>query len=212
VTTVNFNVSQGVTVTYDSWGRVVATVSTPSGGGGVNGSSVISDDAAVYAHFTQAQKCWACLLRKAIKLTLLEPANVEYRQFTDRLLEIYRAACRIQQDRRLSAAGRESKVAVLNASQYESGADPRDESPVYSGADIVLHAWADGTPATQPAQVRVLPPRTRTYNYGSAHAAGFNAAMCDGSCRLFRYTIDAGVHSHLASRADGIAIDWSKVN
>src|SRR5205807_6851446 len=31
---------------------------------------VISDDAAVYANFTQAQKCWAHLLRKAIKLTL----------------------------------------------------------------------------------------------------------------------------------------------
>jgi len=80
---------------------------------------LISDDAAVYGHFTQAQKCWAHLLRKAIKLTLLEPANVEYRQFTDRLLEIYRAACRIQQDRRLSAAGRESKVAVLDDEVFD---------------------------------------------------------------------------------------------
>ena len=34
---------------------------------------VISDDAAVYANFSQAQKCWAHLLRKAIKLTLQEP-------------------------------------------------------------------------------------------------------------------------------------------
>ena len=57
---------------------------------------VISDDAAVYANFTQAQKCWAHLLRKAIKLTLLEPDNAEYRRLTDRLLEIYRAACRVQ--------------------------------------------------------------------------------------------------------------------
>ena len=38
---------------------------------------VISDDAAVYAHFSQAQKCWAHLLRKAIKLTLQEPENQE---------------------------------------------------------------------------------------------------------------------------------------
>ena len=45
---------------------------------------VISDDAAVYANFTQAQKCWAHLLRKAIKLTLQEPANEEYRRFADR--------------------------------------------------------------------------------------------------------------------------------
>jgi transposase len=75
---------------------------------------VISDDAAVYAHFTQAQKCWAHLLRKAIKLTLQDPTNVDYRQFADRLLEIYRAACRVQRDGRLGDAGRARKVAVLD--------------------------------------------------------------------------------------------------
>ena len=75
---------------------------------------VISDDAAVYANFSQSQKCWAHLLRKAIKLTLQEPANQEYRQFTDRLLEIYRKACRVQRDGRLSAAGRAGKVPGLD--------------------------------------------------------------------------------------------------
>jgi transposase len=75
---------------------------------------VISDDAAVYANFSQAQKCWAHLLRKAIKLTLQEPDNLEYRQFTDRLLEIYRKACRVQRDGRLSVAGRTSRVADLD--------------------------------------------------------------------------------------------------
>jgi hypothetical protein len=74
---------------------------------------VISDDAAVYANFTQSQKCWAHLLRKAIKLTLMEPTNAEYRQFTDRLLEMYREACRVQRDRRLSVEGRKGKVALL---------------------------------------------------------------------------------------------------
>ncbi len=34
---------------------------------------LISDDAAVYRHFTHSHKCWAHLLRKAIKLTLLDP-------------------------------------------------------------------------------------------------------------------------------------------
>ena len=75
---------------------------------------VVSDDAAVYANFTQSQKCWAHLLRKAIKLTLLEPANAEYREFADRLLEIYRAACRVQRDGRLGDAGRVRKVAALD--------------------------------------------------------------------------------------------------
>ena len=75
---------------------------------------VISDDAAVYANFTESQKCWAHLLRKAIKLTLQDPNNTEYRDFTDRLLEIYREACRIQRDKRLSDEGRARKVLVLN--------------------------------------------------------------------------------------------------
>ena len=74
---------------------------------------VISDDAAVYVNFTQAQKCWAHLLRKAIKLTLQDPNRADYRQFTDRLLEIYRTACRVQRDGRLGDAGRERKVAAL---------------------------------------------------------------------------------------------------
>lgn len=75
---------------------------------------VISDDAAVYANFTHSQKCWAHLLRKAIKLTLLEPTNPAYRRLADRLLEIYRAACRAQLDRRLGDAGRARKVAQLD--------------------------------------------------------------------------------------------------
>jgi len=41
-------------------------------------------------------------LRKAIKLTLLDPDNADYRTFTDRLLAIYQEACRIQGDGRLT--------------------------------------------------------------------------------------------------------------
>ena len=74
---------------------------------------VISDDAAVYENFTAAQKCWAHLVRKAIKLTLQDPNNADYRNLADRLLEIYREACRIQGDQRFSEAGRSEKVATL---------------------------------------------------------------------------------------------------
>jgi len=75
---------------------------------------VISDDAAVYANFTASQKCWAHLLRKAIKLTLQDPDNAAYRAFTDRLVDIYRAAGRVQRDGRLSDAGRTRKVVALD--------------------------------------------------------------------------------------------------
>jgi transposase len=80
---------------------------------------VISDDAAVYANFTKSQKCWAHLLRKAIKLALQDQANKKYRDFTDRLLEIYREACRVQSDKRLGDAGRAAKVEALDLRIFE---------------------------------------------------------------------------------------------
>jgi transposase len=78
------------------------------------GGIVVSDDAAVYANFTASQKCWAHLLRKAIKLTLQDPNNAEYRVLTDQLLEIYHEACRVRGDQRLGDAGRARKVAELD--------------------------------------------------------------------------------------------------
>jgi hypothetical protein len=74
---------------------------------------VIRDDTAVDGHFAQAQKCWAPLRRNAIKRTRLDAKNAEYRRLTDRLLEIRRAACRVQQDRRYGDAGRAQTVAEL---------------------------------------------------------------------------------------------------
>jgi transposase len=75
---------------------------------------VISDDAAVYEHFSAAQKCWAHLLRKGIKLALQDPNRADYRSFSDGLLEIYREACRIQRDGRFSTVGRAERVAQLD--------------------------------------------------------------------------------------------------
>jgi transposase len=74
----------------------------------------VSDDAAVYQNrFTQAQKCWAHLLRKAIKLALMYPSNQKYQRFLDQLLEIYRDAKRSADDGRLGEAGRQHRVAEL---------------------------------------------------------------------------------------------------
>ena len=74
----------------------------------------ISDDAAVYRHrFVRAQKCWAHLLRKAIRLALLFPRKKSYRRFLDRILELYYDAKRVAADGRLSAAGRQQRVKQL---------------------------------------------------------------------------------------------------
>jgi len=74
----------------------------------------VSDDAAVYqSRFAQAQKCWAHLLRKAIKLTLLYPSRRKYQRFLDRLLQLYYDAKRAAADGRLAQQGRARRVADL---------------------------------------------------------------------------------------------------
>jgi hypothetical protein len=74
---------------------------------------VISDDAAIYANFSRSQKCWAHLIRKGIKLTLQDPTAATYRDFTDRLLTIYRDACDVQRDETLNDEQRKKAVAAL---------------------------------------------------------------------------------------------------
>jgi transposase len=74
----------------------------------------VSDDAAVYRdRFTQAQKCWAHLLRKAIRLALWYPRKKKYQRFLDQLLALYHQAKRVAADGRLGEAGRQQRVAEL---------------------------------------------------------------------------------------------------
>jgi transposase len=72
----------------------------------------VSDDAAVYQRrFSWAQKCWAHLLRKAIRLALLYPRKKRYQRFLDGLLALYYDAKQAAADGRLGRKGRERKVA-----------------------------------------------------------------------------------------------------
>lgn len=77
--------------------------------------TLVSDDAAVYQQGYQGQKCWAHLLRKAIKLVVIDPANPVYAAFLDELLSLYRDAKRAASDGRLRDAGRRCRVADLEA-------------------------------------------------------------------------------------------------
>lgn len=75
----------------------------------------VSDDAAVYQdRFDRAQKCWAHLLRKAIKLALLYPRKKKYKGFLDGPLKLFYAAKRAAQDGRLGKAGRKQRVTELD--------------------------------------------------------------------------------------------------
>jgi hypothetical protein len=74
----------------------------------------VSDDAGVYqGRFQQAQKCWAHLLRKIIRLAILYPRKRTYQRFLDRLLLLYRDAQRAAEDGRLGAQGRKRRIAEL---------------------------------------------------------------------------------------------------
>jgi hypothetical protein len=77
--------------------------------------TLVSDDAAVYQQGYLGQKCWAHLLRKAVKLVLLHPDHPVFSRFLDDLLQLYRSAKKSSADRRLGTAGRQSRVAELEA-------------------------------------------------------------------------------------------------
>lgn len=83
--------------------------------------TAVSDDAAVYGYgkFSSAQKCWAHLLRKAIRLTLLYPERPAYQTFLTGLLTLYRAAKRAQADGRLGEAGRRARVGQFETQLWE---------------------------------------------------------------------------------------------
>ena len=47
--------------------------------------------------------------------------------------------------------------------------------------------------------------------FGSAHATGWQMAFCDGSVRTMSYSIDANTHLLFGSRADGEAVDLTRL-
>jgi len=53
---------------------------------------------------------------------------------------------------------------------------------------------------------------TCSYNFGSAHEAGFNMAFCDGNVRLMNYNINPIIHMQLGHRSDGEPTDSSTLN
>ncbi|MGZ0170297.1 MAG: IS66 family transposase [Planctomycetales bacterium] len=91
---------------------------------------LVREDASVYRGFTLAQECWAHLLCKTIRLTLLQPGNEEYRTFLTGLLALYRNASRLQQDRRLKSSTRKKKA--LAPPLTKTGVGQMRLSPVWS--------------------------------------------------------------------------------
>lgn len=137
---------------------------------------LVSDDAAVYQGFSLAQKCWAHLLRKAIRLTLLKPDRPQYKEFLDALLEIYRKGKAIASDKRLTEASRCARVEQLvdavcdcTGARFADETKPTDEAEkdffnltheivrLMSDDELftfVIHPEADGTNNISERQLR----------------------------------------------------------
>ena len=93
----------------------------------------------------------------------------------------------------------------LNPDHYDNGADAGDNEDAMMGDNGDIARWTVNSSSYYPCQdtpgvVSYLP-------FGSAHAAGFQMALCDGSVRLISYAIDHGTHQRLGNRKDGLPID-----
>lgn len=95
----------------------------------------------------------------------------------------------------------------LSPSSYQTGTDAADNENMYVGYDNDLYRSSHAS-FGPPMQDRV--GVANVYIYGSAHASGFQVALCDGSVRNIAYSIDLVTHARLGNRRDGQLVDGSK--
>jgi prepilin-type processing-associated H-X9-DG protein len=93
----------------------------------------------------------------------------------------------------------------LTPDNYYNGVDPADDQALLGGFDN------DNYRSTLTPPMQDTPGVGNTVAYGSAHPGSYNATFCDGSVHAISYFIDPLTHLHLGNRADGAAIDFSKI-
>ena len=104
----------------------------------------------------------------------------------------------------------------MNPDHYTDGQDGGDDWSMFTGQqDDVSRSvgYYDASNVFQPYRPQQDTPGNGTssgYAFGSAHAAGFNMAFCDGSVHSISYSIGDEVHRRLGNRMDGLAIDGSQ--
>jgi len=97
----------------------------------------------------------------------------------------------------------------LMPDHYQNGMSPGDDGCVFGGHDWDIARWTKNDASYKPMQDRLGYSHSRAF--GSAHPAGFNALLCDGSVRTISYSIDTEIHGYLGNRRDGEPIDASKL-
>jgi prepilin-type N-terminal cleavage/methylation domain-containing protein/prepilin-type processing-associated H-X9-DG protein len=92
---------------------------------------------------------------------------------------------------------------------YTTGEDPADDQGWVIGFDIDNSRWTTLGNDYLPNQDQ--PGAQNPYNFGSAHANGFQMAFCDGSAQMMNYGIDKETHRRLGNRKDGKPVDGKKL-
>ena len=99
----------------------------------------------------------------------------------------------------------------INADAYETWDPPGEAQSMYIGYDQDVVRWTriDSGGCWPPRQD--IPGVGGSYWFGSAHAGGFQAALCDGSVQTLSYSIDQEIWPRLGNRRDRLPIDASKL-
>jgi prepilin-type N-terminal cleavage/methylation domain-containing protein/prepilin-type processing-associated H-X9-DG protein len=101
---------------------------------------------------------------------------------------------------------------AISPDYYETGESGGDDDTLYIGANCdVLRSTYPGTADAPKSPLQDQPGVEDPWRFGSAHAGGLNMSFCDGSVRSITYLIDLETHRCLGNRADGSAIDGSKL-
>ncbi len=87
----------------------------------------------------------------------------------------------------------------LTPDAYDTGGDSGDNETLYIGDNGDISRWTFSTP------MQDRPGWYDCYRFGSAHAAGFNAVLGDGTVRMITFSIDPTLHLRLGNRRDGQA-------
>jgi prepilin-type N-terminal cleavage/methylation domain-containing protein/prepilin-type processing-associated H-X9-DG protein len=96
----------------------------------------------------------------------------------------------------------------IDPDYYATGSDWGDDDLWDLGDDWDIGRTVGLTSGDEP--LPDTPGSMIASNWGSAHLAGFNMAMCDGSVRMFNYAIDLETMRRLGDKADGLTIDAKK--
>ncbi|MFN7291872.1 MAG: DUF1559 domain-containing protein [Pirellula sp.] len=87
----------------------------------------------------------------------------------------------------------------MSRENYNTGRDWGDNEPLFGGFNNDNHR------SVHPFWPLMRDRRGEMSigSFGSAHSAGVNFVMCDGSVQLVPYTIDVRVYRNLGNRRDG---------